>query len=167
MQFLRDEASRGKYAEALKDFEEWAGLSDGPFYYRVRNFAELRDDTNPVLTYTIGTKNNQHHKSVVKWEEREVPLDEIFTCGINPCMRDDLNDVAWKLAAFARKHACKYQEFRLDEIPPVEKRRAISVQHEVAGKVGRFEILDGVHRCVALTVNGFSTVRAFVARIGT
>lgn len=164
-QFLVDEATRPQYAKDLAALDDWRQLSDADFLVKVQEFAAKRTDTNPGLTWTIGTTGNEHHLKAARWVEEEIDIDELFSCGLNPAMKVDLDDVHGNVVEFAHKHGHKYPEFRLNETPADELKRVIAVRHSKAGHNGSLEILDGAHRCVAMAVQGVKRVRALVAEL--
>lgn len=166
-QFLFDEATNQQYAEALSDLAAWTHLPDEAFFRRVREFAKLRRDVNPVLTFTIGTQANRHHERVLGWEMEMIEVSELYSCGLNICMKKDLDQVNGNVLAFAKNYAAKYAEFRLNETPVQKRQRVIAVRHPTAGRQGTMQLLDGAHRVVALAVQGVKVVSGYVAVLKT
>ena len=164
-QFLADEAAKTEYAEALSELDSWAQLPDEDFFRRVREFAKLRCDVNPVLTYTIGTLANRHHERVLGWGLETIALSELYTCGLTTYLQHDLDAVQGNLVAFAHQHAAKYAEFRLTDPPALEVQRVIAVRHRTKRCRGTIQLLDGAHRVVALAIQGATTITGYVGKV--
>jgi hypothetical protein len=65
--FIRIEATRLKYADKREKMISWTCLPDTAFIREVHNFAQMRDDENPTIGWTIGTKINKHYLKVRRW----------------------------------------------------------------------------------------------------
>jgi hypothetical protein len=160
--FLRAEMVRPKYTERREHLVEWLTLDDAAFLQRMREFAASRDDVNPVLTWTVGTRANRHHESVRRRILARVPISTLYSCRINEATMADLNAVHGNLARFS-KIAHKYPEFRMDSVLAPDQLTIIAVAREHAGRDGTVELLDGVHRVVPMAGAGIPEVMAFLA----
>jgi hypothetical protein len=163
--FVRVEASRAMYAERASEMFGWLAQPDAQFFELLRSFGDSRDDTNPLLTWTVGTRENRHHLLIKRWVLAEVPMDAFYTCGLNPAMRDDLRAARWNLAKFATS-ASKYPEFRLDSMPETDElTRVVGVVRPSAGCVEEVELVDGAHRLVSMAHHGIRQVTAYLGEL--
>lgn len=162
--FLEVEGTRPKFASRRDEFRRWRALHDRAFLERLRRFAEERDDVNPTLTWTVGTRGNQHYRRVQRWLVAKVTLDAIYSCGINTSMRADLDAAEGNLVRFAAV-AGKYPEFRLDTVPEDKLATLIAVVNHQHGRRGTIEVLDGCHRVVAMISRGVRETTAFLAEL--
>lgn len=162
--FLRVEGTRPKYAAQRDEFASWAALDDDTFFQRVRAFAGARADTNPVLTWTIGTGGNKHYERVRRWVLAKIPLASLYSRGINPVMKRDLDDSQGNLVGFLTV-ATKYPEFRLDSVPEGDLAILFAVCRSCPGRLGVAELLDGAHRALAMAAKGIPETLAYVAEL--
>jgi hypothetical protein len=162
--FLRAEMTRPTYVARCEEMNAWMALDDEKFLQHVRELSAGRSDVNPVLTWTVGTRENKHHQRVDHWLLAKVPLRSLYSCGINQTVEDDLNAGQGNLFKFADV-ASKYPEFRTNSVPQGELATIIGVAHPCAGKVGSVEVLDGVHRAVAMVKKGIAETHAFLAKL--
>jgi ParB/Sulfiredoxin domain len=163
--FLRLEATRTEFADRKDELLAWCGLPDAEVICKARQFAEERDDVNPVLVYTVGVRDDSRYLRVASWTRERVRCRDIYTCGISPCMRDDINAVGGNLLAFALQSSGKYPEFRpLGELSDVS-RILIVVHHSRDDRHGEYEIIDGAHRAVAFCRARIDDVDAYVAHM--
>jgi hypothetical protein len=162
--FLRVEGTWPKYAAQRDEVASWSALDDDAFFERVRAFADARADTNPVLTWTIGTRGNKHHESVRRWVLAKIPLASLYSRGINPLMKKDLDESQGNLVGFL-KAATKYAEFRLDSVPQGDLAILFAVAKSCPGRLGVAELLDGAHRALAMAATDIRETLAYVAEI--
>jgi hypothetical protein len=161
--FLRLEASKAKYKEKKEAMLWWCSLPDEQLLKHARAFADERDDTNPVLAYTVGTTKADYSSRIVLWERYWINCTEIYTCGISPSMRPDIDAVAGNLREFAMRFAAKYAEFA-DRLPLPKGDEAVisTIAQKKHGRRGLYELVDGAHRLVALCRGGVETVEAYI-----
>ena len=124
--FLQTEAMRPKYAAQREEMTKWLSLDDPAFFRHLGQFADSRNDVNPVLTWTVGTPGNSHYERVTRWVLARVDIAALYSCGINPTMKADLDAVQGNLARFSRI-ANKYPEFRMDSVPAGNQATVIAV----------------------------------------
>jgi hypothetical protein len=163
--FLRLEARRPKYSDRRDELLAWCELSDSAVMMNATRFANERDDVNPVFVYTGGITGDDRSSRVAAWSRERIKCGDIFAPSISPQMQDDINEVRGNILAFAQGPATKYSEFRplvaLCEVTGI----LIVVGHRVQGMVGEYEIIDGVHRLVALCRARIQETEAYVAHI--
>jgi hypothetical protein len=162
--FVTVESTRAKYAGLREQLHTWRDLDDTTLFARIRDLADTRDDVNPTLTWTIGTGGNNHHERVERWVLAEVRLNSLFSCGINEATRADLESVQGNLALFAPL-STKYPEFQSTAVQDGERRPIIVVAHVLSGRAGTIEVIDGVHRAVAMVRNGIVNTSAFLGQL--
>lgn len=165
--WIRLEANRSRYADRREEMLKWATLSDRRLIRRIRKFERTRDDDNPALGWTIGTRRNKNYQKVSCWVLARVSLPHLYTCGISSAMKDDLNCVNGNLKRFVDEgYAAKYPEFRLDSIPPEgEARTVIGIARVEYGQDGTIELIDGAHRVAAMLANGITVSDAYIGQI--
>lgn len=163
--FFKVEATREKFSHLQKELLTWCELPDLQLLDKARGFADSRNDRNPVFVYTIGFESDNRHMHVASWTKERIRCGDVYTCGISPAMRGDLDSVSGNLAAFASLHAGKYREFR--ELGPLseEAKVLIVVHQQKEGREGRYELIDGAHRLVGHLLAGSDEVEAFVAHL--
>jgi hypothetical protein len=163
--FLRLEATRNKFAVSKDELLAWCDLPDAEVITKARQFAEGRSDVNAAFVYTVGVRNDSRHLGVDFWTRERVRCGDLYTCGISPCMRGDIDAVCGNLLAFALQSSGKYPEFRpLGELSDVS-RILIVVHHSRDDRHGEYEIIDGAHRAVAFCCAGIDGVDAYVAHM--
>jgi len=133
--FLRLEAR--KYHDRMEEMLSCCALPDEQLLRRARAFGDERDDTNPALAYTVGTAKADYSSGIVQWERCRIACAEIYTCGISPSMRPDIDAVAGNLWDFALRFAPKYAEFR-DTLPLPQGDEAviITITQKMPGRKG-------------------------------
>jgi len=162
--FLRVELERAQYISLREEFRELSQKSDAEFFPRVRRFADQRSDTNPFLVFTVGVRGDERWRQVKKWELIECPIGELYTLGINPRMKEDLQTVGWNLQKFVEVgHARGYPEFRLNEMPPSDLTTLFGLRRQERGKIGSIAIIDGSHRAVSMAAQNIETTTVYVA----
>jgi hypothetical protein len=163
--FLRLEATRKKYSDRSGELLAWCSLPDSEVMAKARQFTKERYDVNPALLYTVGIGEDNRHTSVKSWTRERVQCREIYTCGISSSMRPDIDSVRGNLIEFALQSASKYPEFRplsnLSDATSI----VILVHHRRDDRAGDYEVIDGVHRLVALCRAGIQDVEAYVAHM--
>jgi hypothetical protein len=93
-----------------------------------------------------------------------VDIRSLYSCGINPKMKADLDAVQGNLARFS-KVAHNYSEFRMDSLPEGDQATIITVDRRCAGREGTIEVIDGVHRVVAMAGREIPKTLAFLAEL--
>jgi hypothetical protein len=163
--FLKLEAKRSKYSDRKDELLSWCELPDAKVMQKARGFAEERDDVNPALVYTVGIRKDDRNRRVASWTRERIKCRAVFTSGISPHMRSDIDAVRGNVFAFAQGPASKYPEFlplaALCEITST----VIVVAQRVPGKDGEYEAIDGVHRLVGFCRAGIEQVDAYVAHM--
>ena len=168
--FLRLEARRSKYSNRKDELLGWCQLSDSEVMVNARGFAKKRidvnpDDVNPVWVYTVGVGGDDRSSQVAAWSRERIRCGDIFAPRISSQMQPDIDEVRGNILAFAQGPASKYSEFRplaaLCEVTGI----LIVVAQRLQGKDGEYEVIDGVHRLVALCRAGIQEVEAYVAHI--
>jgi hypothetical protein len=162
--FIRTERTRQHYAYLSKELAAWLDIDGQQFLARMRAFADERDDINPTLTWTVGTRGNKHHERVLRWVLAQLRLAALYSCGINDAMKDDLDAVSGNLAAFVAR-ADKHPEFQLGAVPDGDLRIVIAVAGAQASRDGTIEVVDGAHRAVAMLAIGITETTAFLAEL--
>jgi hypothetical protein len=162
--FLRTEVMRREYAEQREEIVGWIALDDEGFFRCMRQFADSRADVNPVLSWTIGTPGNRHHERVARWVLARVDIKSLYTCGINPMMKADLDAVQGNLARFSTV-GHKYPEFRMDSLPDGGQAIIVGVARQSVGRDGTIEAVDGAHRIVAMAGREIQNTSAFLAEL--
>lgn len=163
--FICMEAERPKYADMREEMLKWLDLPDQKLIRKVRKFEKTRNDDNPTLGRTIGTRANSNWVS--HWVLASIDLADLYTCGINPKMKDDLDSVSGNLKRFVDAgYATKYPEFRLDPVPSTWRARVvIGVARSEFSREGNIELIDGAHRVVALIANGITSSDAYIGEL--
>jgi len=162
--FIIMEASRERYANNAEGMLSWIKLSDDKFIQKVREFEVTRDDDNPVLGWTIGTRRNSLYKNISHWISAKVYLDDLYTCGINSEMKADLDAVRGNLKRFVDiGYAAKYSEFKLDsDLPQNEAKILIGIAQFYSDRDGTIELIDGAHRAVTMLSKGITKSKAYI-----
>ena len=165
--FICMEADRPKYADMRHKMLGWLKLSDRRLIRKVRKFEKTRDDDNPTLGWTIGTRANSNYRGVSHWVLASISLADLYTCGINPKMKGDLDSVNGNLKRFVDAgYATKYPEFRLDSIPSEGKARTlIGIARSESNRDGNIELIDGAHRVVPMLANGIMSSDAYIGEL--
>lgn len=163
--FLSLEASRQKYRPMKEEILSWCKLPDQQTLERARHFADERDDVNPTLAYTVGTPKADFSARINFWKRECIKCSEVYTCGISPRMLPDISAVAGNVRDFALGSAAKFQEFN-DWLPISGETAIIIVVAQLKpGMKGVYELLDGVHRLVAICRTGAEEIKAYVGHI--
>jgi len=162
--FLSLEGGKDKYIDKKEEFKNWRVLLDEEFFSKVCDFRDSRDDVNPVFTWTIGTKNNLHHRNIEKWVLADVFLISLYSNGIRQCMRNDLDKADGNLHSFVElSFACRYPEFRLEHLPDNGPHQTlIGIASKNSNRNGSIEIIDGVHRAISMISHGVQKTTAFL-----
>lgn len=132
---------------------------------RARCFADERDDTNPVLAYTVGTAKADYSKEIAFWKREWIKCAEIYTCGISPQMGSAIDAVEGNMLDFALGPAAKFAEFAESPALAQEDTVVIVVEQKKLGKKGGYELIDGAHRLVAICLGGVEIVEAYVGHL--
>jgi hypothetical protein len=162
--FLRVESNAPKYAARKAEFEHWISKSNWEFFQHVRVFADSRDDVHPLLTWTVGTRDNKHHERVRRWISARVRLGRLYSCAISDEVKADLDECRGNLTLFSDR-AWKYPEFRMDTVPQGDLAIIVAISHTVPSRSGTEEVVDGVHRAVAMIANGVEDTWAYIAEL--
>ena len=161
--FLRLEAGRKKYSDLASDLLSWVNLPDRELLIQARKFADQRDDTTPLLVYTVGTSKDDRSNSISIWKREFLKCAQIYTLGISQNMLADLEQVKGNVLNFALQYATKYPEFSNPPQRPDGKiPRLIVIAQSNPSSKGSYELIDGAHRLVALCRLGDETVEAYV-----
>ena len=163
--FLRLEATHPKYSDRKDELLAWCELSDSEVMMNARRFAEVRGDVNPVLVYTGGITGDDRSSQVAGWTRGRIKCGDIFAPRISSQMQSDINEVRGNILAFAKDLASKYSEFQPLAALCEDTSILIVVAHRVPSKDGEYEVIDGVHRLVALCRAGIQEVEAYVAHM--
>jgi len=117
--FMIMETSREKYKNMQDKMIRWLKFSDKRFIRKVRKFAKSRNDTNPVLVWTIGVREDKHYQKVSRWVlAKNIQLSDLYTCGIKPEMKGNLDSVNGNMEQFVKDgYAGEYTEFQRDSVP--------------------------------------------------
>jgi len=161
--FFGMEMTRDCYAKQRQALEQWLRLDDEEFLSKMSQFHRDRKDDNPALDWTVGSRKSR----IASWTQAHIPLGAAYSCGISSSMRHDLDLVKWNLQRFLScGFASKYPEFRLKTVPEtVELRTVIAIRRDREGRDGRFQVIDGAHRIVAMLAHGISECPAYVAQL--
>lgn len=155
--FVRLESGKQDIQDRYGDISQWLDLPNSALIAKVKRWKRTHDN-NPTLRWTVGLEACH----VGRWTKEIVPLDSLFTCGINPKMQAHLESVRWNIAAFAQGPSSHYPEFEYD-LPPSELRTLIGVRQLKSGKKGSIQLIDGAHRAVALIRNGVMKSPCYIA----
>jgi len=160
----------GKMEEILLSYLKWEVLKlDGNENTNtpLHSYINSRKDINPALVYLIGVGNDKHCNNVSSWNLKKISTADIYSCGINENVNDDLNNVKGNLKDFALNHADKYPEFTLHNTNNIPRRESIIivVKQKTDDKKGSYELLDGAHRLINMCRQGEKEVWAFVANM--
>lgn len=146
--------------QKVRDLEKDCTFAGGKYY------------DNPTLVWTTGTQKNPDGPCQVKnWVLAKINLGFLYTCGINPKMKYDLDSVKGNLSCFVKReyaskyNASKYKEFQLDRIPTGLTATAIGVAHREPGRDGEIELIDGAHRVVSMLHNNIEQSEAYIAEL--
>jgi hypothetical protein len=161
---LRTEASRSQYSDQRLKLLDWCDKPDDELFRLTRRFANGRLDTNPFFAYTVGTRNDDQSGRVQNWTKERVNCANLFTNDISPVMSAALDRVRGNLCAFALRFASKYPEFKPLSMP-LDGCVLIVVAHRRPNKDGKFEVIDGAHRGVALCQAQVKEVDAYKANV--
>ena len=164
--FLRIEARKPVNSIWSENLVSWCQLADEEMIARARDFGERlceRGDFNPFLIFSVGIPRDDRSHQVDHWKRVEVRCDEIYVPEINERVNRDLKSVRGNLQAFADQHSMKHQdEFKdLGNISEEEK-VVMLLNRERDAFSGRYQLLDGAHRVVAMCRAGIEAVEAFV-----
>jgi hypothetical protein len=132
--------------------------------------ANLRN--SPLVVWTIGgvSKDGRtDQRRVSRWVRVEsMPLDALYSNGawseIN--RRFDEPDVRGNLKAFTARFVTLPEFancFRLTDEPQSELRLLVGVYHMSSSRRGSIELIDGLHRAVAMIHQGNTDAPAFIA----
>jgi hypothetical protein len=132
--------------------------------------ANLRN--NPVVVWTIGGVNRHGQKDrrqVSQWVRvKGAPLDAFYSNGawgeIN--RRFDEAEIQGNLKAFTLRYAATSEfapSFRLTDVPRPEMQSLVGVYHASSSRHGTIELIDGLHRAVAMIHQGHTDAPAFLA----
>lgn len=160
--FLRAEANRSKFACKKEELLKWCELSKAELRQKVREWAHGRDDKNPLLVWTVGISEDKHYEKIDQWGLAQVPLMEIFSSGINEAMKDDLDAVKGNVLDFVEKFAGKYAEFNNQLAAENDLGPLAVIAHEKVDRRGKLELIDGVHRAVAMIRGGKEWTSCYV-----
>ena len=131
----------------------------------VRDFAESKHNDSPFFPWTVGYRQNEFYKKVVRWVQADVDLTQAYTSGLNPKMKAHLIAAQWNLDSF-RTNAHHYQEFHLQDPPPPEALQTVyGIAHNKAGKVGTIELIDGAHRTISMLHHGIKSSKGFIGEL--
>lgn len=170
--FIQMEASRPKYTNRKKEMLEWITFPDAAFIKEVEKFKEGRcaeGEENPTFVWTIGTSKNKHYLKVSRWVLANVNLQCLYTQGINPAMRNEIEAVGGNLKRFVEcGYARNYSEFQVSlNLPPEEARIFVGIAHHKHDRNGKIELIDGAHRVVAMMSGGLTSAKAYIAQSKT
>lgn len=161
------EATKLKCEDKRNEMRSWVYLQDRDFILKVRNFEKSRDDENPTIVWTIGTEKNPNRpQKVRRWILAHINLGCLYSRGINPKMKSDLDSVNGNLRCFVnRKYAARYKEFHTDRVPTNTEARVIGIVHCTDNRNGEIEIVDGCHRVIAMLGNAIESTEAYIAEL--
>jgi hypothetical protein len=163
--FLKVEATRPKFSHRKNELLSWCELPEPEVMVNGRRFAEEREDVNPALVYTVGTPKDDRSSQVAFWSREWIQCRDIFAWSISPRMQSDIDRVRGNILAFALGPAKAYSEFRplssLSDLSSI----VILVAHGGRDRDGKYEVVDGAHRLVALCRAEVKEVEAYVAHM--
>lgn len=153
-----------KYADKREEMLKWLSLHDRKLIRKIRKFEKKRDDDNPTLGWTIGTRANSNYLKISRWIFTDIRLVDLYSCGINSDMKDDLDSVKGNLKHFVDAgYPRKYPEFRLESVPPEgEARIFVGIARSDPNRDGSIELIDGSHRAVAMLANSITSTNAHI-----
>src|SRR5690349_13273258 len=79
---LRTEASRPEYSGRRDEILAWCEGPDSELFMQARAFAEDRDDINPAVLYTAGTRQENRSAQIACWTKENIRCRDLFTNGI-------------------------------------------------------------------------------------
>ncbi len=121
---------------------------------------------SPVSGWLMENKERES-KIIDRWVCREeVRLEDCWTSGIRPELQKAIDEVKGNLVRLS-KHPDPnvIAEFEKCKMPNCNNRTLIGIYHEKIGeKQGNVEIIDGVHRLVAMWRNGMQKTSMFLGK---
>jgi len=113
----------------------------------------------PFGIYLVGTVNDCRNKRIVKWILGAIPVQELYSCGVNPLTTDPiLKGCNWNLSAACSNLPCPQMSKAMDETKEI----IVTIKQNTPEKKGRFEVIDGFHRAMALIREGRKEVRSYI-----
>jgi len=99
-----------------------------------------------------------------RWIYADIPLEQLYTCGINPSMEPLLMKARGNLKAFL-KYAPLFDELKLDWVPPESLRVAFGIARLATDKDGTIELIDGAHRTIPMLQNKITRSKALIGEM--
>ena len=158
------ELTKKQFNSRGAEIHEWFSLPDPEFIQKVKEFEKGREDDNPTLGWTVGTRRSKTYLKVRRWVLAQVYLSVLYSCGINPCMKEDLDAVRGNLKQFwMNEYTKKYREFRLDSTPSEGKAKTIiGIARSKPERNGSIQVIDGAHRVIGMVANDIHQCWAYL-----
>lgn len=113
----------------------------------------------PFGIYLVGRRDDPRNKLIVQWVLGTIPVQELYSCGVNPLTTDPiLRGCNWNLSAACSNLPCLQISKSMDETKEI----IVTIKQVTPGKKGRFEVIDGFHRAMALIRLGRKEVRSYI-----
>jgi len=124
-------------------------------------FGPSASDDSPVYARLLGTRSCKNYD----YQHAELPIESLFTFGVNPKINLALESFRWNIKEFALQAAhCFPDEFpNGGSVPQGELRNLITVVAS-DNRIRGAEVIDGFHRAVALILAGERSIPSFVVR---
>jgi hypothetical protein len=159
--FLETEQSARTDPQACAIIRDALDGSDGEIVQHARRLYDYdgEDDRKALLHWNVA---DDEPKAIDRCVVRTVAIRKLFTLGLDPAMKTDLNTVDGNLYRFAKRGLLsEYSDFNRDSVPPPEYSRLFGVERQRPGG-GTVEILDGSHRAFGMINSGMKRVEMYL-----
>ena len=113
----------------------------------------------PFGIYLVGRRDDPRNKLIVQWVLGTIPVQELYSCGVNPLTTDPIfKGCNWNLSAACSNLPCPQMSKAMDETKEI----IVTIKQEKQGKNGRFEVIDGFHRAMAMIQEGRKQIHSYI-----
>ena len=136
---------------------DYSSMSDEHLEEAVRRFCFRGQEEKPIGVYLVGKGRQQ----IAEWVLATIPIEELYTRGVDCCWNALLEKNNWNLAAIVNRCGnilCIRDTENLNEVLCV----IVAVKRLDPGRYGKFEVIDGFNRAIALIQSGRKEIDSYV-----
>jgi len=117
-----------------------------------------KGESKPIGIYLVGKDDDRRNEQISQWVLGAIPVHELYSCAVNPPTDAILKGCNWNLSAACLKLPCPQMSKAIDETKEI----IVTIKQEKQGKNGRFEVIDGFHRAMAMIQEGRKQIHSYI-----
>lgn len=112
----------------------------------------------PFGIYLVGYGNDHPNNLIVRWVFGAIPVHELYSCGVNNSTDAILRKCNWNLLAARPQMPLSQMSKSIDGT----KETIVTIKQHTPVKNGRFEVIDGFHRAMAMIQEGRKQIHSYI-----